>query len=112
MPPDAYSLRLVAARTLYDAGRITGSSPSLSSLAPGPALVVHPNDLARVGVAAVGDTVRVTSARGTLEVPVRTDTAVAPGTCFMPFAQSDTIGPNDLIDVTTSVTELRVETTR
>ena len=112
MPPDAYSLRLVAARTLYDAGRITASSPSLSSLAPGPALVVHPNDLARVGVAAVGDTVRVTSARGTVEVPVRTDTAVAPGTCFMPFAQSDTVGPNDLIDVTTSVTELRVETTR
>jgi NADH-quinone oxidoreductase subunit G len=112
VPPDAYSLRLVAARTLYDAGRITGSSPSLSALAPGPALVVHPNDLARVGVAAVGDTVRVTSARGTLEVPVRTDTAVAPGTCFMPFAQSDTIGPNDLVDVTTPVTELRVETTR
>ena len=35
-----------------------------------------------------------------------------PAPCFMPFAQSDTIGPNDLIDVTTSVTELRVETTR
>jgi predicted molibdopterin-dependent oxidoreductase YjgC len=112
VPPDAYSLRLVAARTLYDAGRITASSPSLSSLAPGPALVVHPNDLARVGVAAEGDTVRATSARGTIEVPVRTDTAVAPGTCFMPFAQSDTVGPNDLIDVTMSVTELRVETTR
>jgi NADH-quinone oxidoreductase subunit G len=112
VPPDAYSLRLVAARTLYDAGRITASSPSLSSLAPGPALVVHPNDLARVGVAAEGDTVRATSARGTIEVTVRTDNAVAPGTCFMPFAQSDTVGPNDLIDVTMSVTELRVETTR
>jgi predicted molibdopterin-dependent oxidoreductase YjgC len=112
VPPDAYSLRLVAARTLYDAGRIVSLSPSLSSLAPGPALVVHPNDLSRVGVAAVGDTVRVTSARGTVEVPVRTDTAVAPGTCFMPFAQDDAVGPNDLIDVTTSVTELRVETTR
>jgi NADH-quinone oxidoreductase subunit G len=112
IPPDAYSLRLVAARTLYDAGRTVSSSPSLASLAPGPALVVHPNDLSRVGVATEGDTVRVTSARGTVEVPVRTDTAVAPGTCFMPFAQDDTVGPNDLVDVTTSVTELRVETTR
>ena len=112
VPPDAYSLRLVAARTLYDAGRIVSSSPSLSSLAPGAALVVHPNDLSRVGVATVGDTVRVTSARGTVEVPVQTDTAVAPGTCFMPFAQDDAVGPNDLIDVTASVTELRVETTR
>ena len=43
---------------------------------------------------------------------MRTDTAVAPGTCFMPFAQGDTVGPNDLVDVTASVTELRVETTR
>ncbi len=112
VPPDAYSLRLVAARTLYDAGRIVSSSPSLASLAPGPALVVHPNDLSRVGVAAVGDAVRVTSARGTVEVPVRTDTAIAPGTCFMAFAQDHTVGPNDLVDVTASVTELRVETTR
>ena len=33
MPPDAYSLRLVAARTLYDAGRIVSSSPSLAAMA-------------------------------------------------------------------------------
>jgi predicted molibdopterin-dependent oxidoreductase YjgC len=111
-PADAYSLRLVAARTLYDAGRTVSSSPSLAPLAAGPAIVVHPSDLQRVGVAAEGDTVRVTSARGTVEVPVRADTAVAPGTCFMPFAQSDEVGPNDLIDVTAPVTELRVETVR
>ena len=61
VPPDAYSLRLVAARTLYDAGRIVSSSPSLAALAPGAALVVHPSDLDRIGVAAEGDDVRVTS---------------------------------------------------
>jgi anaerobic selenocysteine-containing dehydrogenase len=72
--------------------------------------VVHPNDLPRIGVAAVGDTVRVTSARGSIELPVRTDTAVAPGTCFMAFAQDTAVGSNDVVDVTDSVTELRVET--
>jgi predicted molibdopterin-dependent oxidoreductase YjgC len=112
VPPDAYSLRLVAARTLYDAGRTVASSPSLSSLAPGAALVVHPSDLPRVGVVAEGDIVRATSARGSIELPVRTDTAVAPGTCFMAVAQDPAVGPNDVVDVTASVTELRVETTR
>ena len=43
----------------------SSSSPSLASLATRTALVVHPNDLARVGVADEGDDVRVTSARGT-----------------------------------------------
>jgi len=101
----------VVARTLYDAGRTVSAGPSLAALAPGTALVVHPNDLPRVGVTAEGDTVRVTSARGSAELPVRTDTAVAPGTCFIPFAQGGE-SPNDLIDVTAPVTELRVETTR
>jgi NADH-quinone oxidoreductase subunit G len=113
VPPDAYSLRLVVARTLYDTGRTVSSSPSLSSLATGPVLVVHPSDLSRLGVAAVGDTVRVTSARGSVEVAVRTDTAVAPGTCFMPFAQgAGEPAPNDLVAVGDAVTELRVESTR
>ena len=111
VPTDAYSLRLVVARTLYDAGRTVSEGPSLSALAPGSALVVHPNDLARVGVTAEGETVRVTSARGTAELVVRTDTAVAPGTCFVPFAQGGE-SPNDLVDITAPVTELRVETTR
>jgi NADH-quinone oxidoreductase subunit G len=112
IPPDAYSLRLVTARTLYDAGRTVAESASLSALAPGPALVVHPNDLPRIGVVAEGETVRVTSARATIELPVRADTAVAPGTCFIPFAQGGAVTPNDLIDATAPVTELRVETTR
>ncbi len=112
MPPDAYSLRLVAARTLYDAGRIVSSSPSLAAMAVGVALVVHPSDLERIGVSAEGDDVRVTSSRGTVTLPVLADAATAPGTAFMAFAQKGAVGPNDLVDITASVTELRVETTR
>jgi len=107
----AASDALESAPDLYDAGRTVSEGPSLSALAPGSALVVHPNDLARVGVTAEGETVRVTSARGTAELVVRTDTAVAPGTCFVPFAQGGE-SPNDLVDITAPVTELRVETTR
>jgi predicted molibdopterin-dependent oxidoreductase YjgC len=111
-PPDAYSLRLVAARTLYDAGSIVASSPSLAPLATGVALVVHPSDLERIGVGAEGDDVRVTSGRGTITVPVLADSATAPGTGFMAFAQRGDVGPNDIVDIASSVTELRVETTR
>jgi NADH-quinone oxidoreductase subunit G len=112
MPPDAYSLRLVVARTLYDAGRIVSSSPSLAALAVGVALVVHPSDLERIGVNAEGDDVRVTSSRGTVTLAVLADAATAPGTAFMAFAQKGDVGPNDIVDITSAVTELRVETIR
>ena len=91
-PPDAYSLRLVAARTLYDAGSTAAAAPAFAGLAAGAALVVHPSDLARIGVDAEGDEVRVTSARGTVTLPVRTDAAVAPGTAFLPFARPGSVG--------------------
>ncbi len=111
-PPDAYSLRLVAARTLYDAGRTAASGSSLAALASGTALVVHPNDLSRIGVGNEGDDVRITSPRGTVTLPVLADSATAPGTAFMAFAQGGDVGPNDLVDIASAVTELRVETTR
>jgi len=112
VPPDAYSLRLVAARTLYDAGRTAASSPSIAPLAPGASLTVHPNDLARIGVQSEGDDVRVTSSRGTVTLPVRADAATAPGTAFIAFAQGGTVGAADVIDIESVVTELRVETVR
>jgi hypothetical protein len=45
-------------------------------------------------------------------MPVLADAATAPGTAFMPFAQGGDVGPNDIVDIATTVTELRVETTR
>jgi formate dehydrogenase major subunit len=102
----------VAARTLYDAGRIVSSSPSLAALASGVALVVHPSDLERIGVSGEGDDVLVTSSRGTVRLAVLADAATAPGTAFMAFAQKGAVGPNELIDIAAPVTELRVETTR
>jgi anaerobic selenocysteine-containing dehydrogenase len=111
-PPDAYSLRLVAARTLYDTGRIVVSSPALAQFAGVSALAVHPSDLSRLGVSAEGDDVRVTSPRGTVTLPVVADAATAPGTAFMAFAQAGDAGPSDLVDIAAPVTELRVETIR
>jgi NADH-quinone oxidoreductase subunit G len=111
-PPDAYSLRLVVARALFDAGSTAAASPALAGLAPDVALVVHPTDLARVGVATEGDLVRVTSARSSVTLPVRTHASVAPGTALVQFALPDGRVANELVDATSSVTDVRVETLR
>jgi anaerobic selenocysteine-containing dehydrogenase len=91
---------------------MVSETPWLAELATHGALVVHPSDLSRLGVSAEGDDVRVTTPRGTITMPVLADAATAPGTAFMPFAQGGDVGPNDIVDIATTVTELRVETTR
>ena len=49
-PHDAYSLRLVAARRLYDRGAAIEASPSLHALVGTASVAVNPYDLDRIGV--------------------------------------------------------------
>jgi NADH-quinone oxidoreductase subunit G len=107
---DAYALRLVVQRTLYDGGRVVTSTPSLKGLRKDAALFVHPQDLARIGVDE-GESVRVTSARGTITLPVATHPSVPLGAARLPFT-ADGHGAAELIDTTSMVTDLRVETIR
>jgi predicted molibdopterin-dependent oxidoreductase YjgC len=108
VPTDAYSLRLVAARTLYGADRIVMASPSLARITDDVArLVVNPRDLSTLGVAE-GTLVRVTSSRGTIDVPVATDRAVPKGTAFIAANRSGP-GAADLVDVDVAVTDLRIQ---
>jgi anaerobic selenocysteine-containing dehydrogenase len=109
IPVDAYSLRLVAARTLYGSDRVVAASPSLARLAEdGARLRVHPRDRDTLGVAE-GDRVRVTTAHGSVELAVEDDPRTQQGTAFV---ASNRTGPGagDLVDVTAQVTDLRVET--
>ncbi len=106
-PPDGYALRLVAGRKLYDAGRVTASSPALTNLAPTDILLVHPTDRDRIGVAD-GGSVRVVTARGTTILAVRGDDHTPAGTAFMIFDQPGE-GAAELIDITQSVMDLRLE---
>jgi predicted molibdopterin-dependent oxidoreductase YjgC len=106
-PPDGYALRLVAGRKLYDAGRVPASSPALANLAPSDLLLVHPTDRDRIGVAD-GGSVRVVTARGTTVLAVRGDEQTPAGTAFMIFDQPGE-GAAELIDITQSVMDLRLE---
>lgn len=83
-PDDEYPLLLTTGRKLefYNTGVQTGlyGTPTPQE----ERLVLHPDDAARIGLQA-GDTARVTSRRGSIEVPVAVETTVTPGLCFMTF---------------------------
>jgi NADH-quinone oxidoreductase subunit G len=105
---DAYALRLVSGRKLYDAGRVSSASASLTPLAPGAALLVHARDRDRIGVAD-GDEVQITSRRGSVVLPLRTEPGIPRGAAFLAFNQPGP-GAGDLIDAAAGVTDVHVET--
>jgi predicted molibdopterin-dependent oxidoreductase YjgC len=105
--PDAYSLRLVATRKLYDQGTATQHSPSLSGLGTDNCLRLHPHDFDRLGIEP-GATVTITSAAGAIKLPAQPDTGVPKGSAAVLVNQP---GPavSTLIDASASVTDVRVE---
>ncbi len=108
-PVDAYSLRLVAGRRLYDAGVMVRKSPSLAQLVVGPtALRANPYDLGKVGVEN-GAQVRVLSSRGSVVLDAVADPEIPRGYAAM---NVNLPGPGaaDLIDASQPVTEVRLET--
>ena len=109
-PVDAYSLRLVAVRNLYDAGAMVQRSPSLAALAERPCLRANPADLGRMGVT-TGDRVRVSSSRRSLVLDVAADARVLRGSAVLVF-NAPGVGAAELIDATQAVTDLRVETVK
>ncbi|MGE3621506.1 MAG: NADH-quinone oxidoreductase subunit NuoG [Acidimicrobiia bacterium] len=109
-PVDAYSLRLVATRRLYDLGVGVQRSPALAHLAaPAPARL-NPYDFDRLGVEAGAD-VELSAARGSITLPVEPDDRVPRGTVAVVLNQP---GPAvaGLIDAAAPVTEVRIEVAR
>ena len=107
---DAYALRLVVGRALYDDGRLVSETPLLQRLVRDPDLRVHPSDLARIGVDSGGQ-VKVTSTRGSQVVAVRADAGVPAGIACMDFS-ADALGAALLVDAGQPVVDLRVESLR
>ncbi|HEV7722631.1 MAG TPA: molybdopterin dinucleotide binding domain-containing protein, partial [Iamia sp.] len=84
-PDDAHPLHLATGRTVHHihTRTKTGRTPELEAAAPEPWVELHPDDAAERGLAD-GDTVRVESATGAVEVPLRI-TGIRPGVVFLPF---------------------------
>jgi len=107
-PRDAYALRLVVGRRLYDNGRMVSEAAALARVRRPFPLQISPHDAAALGVEA-GSEVRVTSNRGTQVLIVAIDAGVPAGVARVDFS-ADGAGASALIDANAIVTDLRVET--
>lgn len=107
VPIDAYALRLVTAKKMYDQGTLTANSHSLAGLLPGAQLRLHPADFDKLGVSDTAQ-VRVRSEVGSIVVSVTAETTVPRGRAVLLLNQ-----PGDrattLISTNSVATDVRVE---
>jgi len=104
---DAYSLRLVATRKMYDDGVTLRHSPASAGLARAIQVRLNPVDFDKIGVES-GSVVKIESSRGHLLAPVASDAGVPAGSAAIPFSV-DGWAANTLIDASSPVTDVRVE---
>ena len=88
VPDSEYPFWLVTGRVLehWHSGSMTRRVPQLHSAVPSAYVEIHPDDARRLGITN-GETVRVASRRGTLDLPARIDDRgkPVPGSVFVPF---------------------------
>jgi NADH-quinone oxidoreductase subunit G len=108
---DAYALRMVSTRSLYDLGASVQRCPSMAHLAPGSRVRVNPHDLERLGLAS-GDRVRIVSSHATTVLPVTAWTGIPRGSVSITYNQPGEVNAADIIDAAALVTEVRLETVR
>ena len=85
--PDAdYPMVLITGRQLehWHTGSMTRRAGVLDAIEPDPVAMLHPLDMARLGVKP-GDTVTIASRRGGVSLYARADESSPPGAVFVPF---------------------------
>ncbi|MEU8896608.1 bifunctional nitrate reductase/sulfite reductase flavoprotein subunit alpha [Nocardia sp. NPDC048505] len=103
MPDDDYPFVLNTGRLQHQWHTMTktGRIDKLTKLTGAPFVEVHPEDAARLGVAA-GDQLELASRRGRAVLPVRISDRVRPGDCFAPFHWNDEQGEYLTINAVTN----------
>ncbi|HLI24654.1 MAG TPA: molybdopterin dinucleotide binding domain-containing protein, partial [Acidimicrobiales bacterium] len=105
-PPPHGTLRLVATRHLWDAGTLVAHCPHLAGLPREPAVGVHPDTLAALGVTP-GSAVRVSSPQGELTLTATADPGLAPD-CAAVAVNLPGASATALIDASRPVTDVTV----
>ncbi len=90
LPDEEYPFVFITGRQLehWHTGAMTRHASVLDALEPEPVVSIHPQDLERLG-ASPGDTVRITSRRGSVTAYARVDSGVQPGAVFMAFCYNE-----------------------
>jgi predicted molibdopterin-dependent oxidoreductase YjgC len=97
---DEFPIRLTTGRRLDSYNTGVQSNLYKSPLRRGETLDLHPEDASRLGVEP-GETVKVSSRRGSINAPVRLDPNLRPGLAFMTFHFPDQVDVNLLtVDAT------------
>jgi formate dehydrogenase major subunit len=89
--PDAdYPMVLTTGRQLehWHTGAMTRRATVLDDIEPEAVASLAPSELRRLDITA-GDMIRVSTRRGSIELKARSDSAVAPGMVFIPFAYAE-----------------------
>jgi formate dehydrogenase major subunit len=90
LPDDDFPLVLSTGRMLehWHTGAMTRRAATLDTLEPVPVASIHPEQLAALGLKA-GDTARVESRRGAVDIQVRADREVPDGMVYIPFCYNE-----------------------
>jgi len=105
---DSYSFRLVIDRTMYDGGTQTTMCESIAHLVDDGAVRLNSTDAARLGVAS-GATVRMSSAKSSMDAPIVIDDRVAVGVAAIAHNHPGVDGRSH-VDLGQLVTDVRIET--
>jgi formate dehydrogenase major subunit len=86
LPDPEFPLVLNTGRLLehWHTGTMTRRSQALDALQPGPFAEIHPQDLAKLGIAD-GTEVTLRTRRGSIRLPLRVHERIIPGSVFVPF---------------------------
>ncbi|HVG80770.1 MAG TPA: molybdopterin dinucleotide binding domain-containing protein, partial [Methylomirabilota bacterium] len=89
-PDTDYPLVLTTGRQLehWHTGAMTRRAAVLDAIEPEAVACLSPADLRRLGIAP-GDTIRVSTRRGAIELKARADGALQPGLVFIPFCYAE-----------------------
>ncbi|MCF8588311.1 bifunctional nitrate reductase/sulfite reductase flavoprotein subunit alpha [Gordonia liuliyuniae] len=103
LPDDEYPVVLTTGRLAHQWHTMTktGRVAKLNRLDPSSFVQLHPDTAAQHGVAD-DDRVVVASRRGSVTVPARVTTDIAPGCCFVPMHFNDAAGPDLAVNGVTS----------
>lgn len=87
LPDEAFPLVLTTGRQLehWHTGAMTRRASVLDAIEPSPSASLHPDTLARLGIAP-GETIRVETRRGAISLAARADPALQSDMIFIPFA--------------------------
>src|SRR5258708_33738111 len=90
MPDAEFPMILTTGRQLehWHTGAMTRRASVLDALEPGPVASLSPGEIARLGLSP-GDSVRVSTRRGTVELAARQDDGMPDRGVFMPCASGD-----------------------